>query len=384
MEEEIRKRIENGTFTDDDIVSLMCWQLSLPGEEMDCALIDECDRYLSRDAAGLSDADRERMWRQMLVRISGAETHRRAAPPARHRRTSRRRAAVLLLLALLALAVGGVAYTVRRGVLNFTEDFGFAPMVSQEGAERLVTSGSLAHIELERTIIDVREAVYDGAELRIVYSLTDRSGELHLAATVANGYEMPGYDAGETQICDYVLVNGQNVDFDQAWEVPGDAPGQMLYYLQTNLSAWRAELADAKTLDIRLPMLQNGEQVAFSIPAVVPAGMIRHASVAETLEGPSARVLQSNLSPISGYIELLLEGVDETAYFGEFSNHYAVYGADGSELTWAYSVGILGFDEAGTHLGITITPPAEEWPEKMTLSIERSPINAEYQIQIEP
>ena len=88
-----------------------------------------------------------------------------------------------------------------------------------------------------------------------MYSLTDRSGELHLAATVANGYEMPGYDAGETQICDYVLVNGQNVDFDQAWEVSGDAPGQMLYYLQTNLSAWRAELADAKTLDIRLPML---------------------------------------------------------------------------------------------------------------------------------
>lgn len=85
MEEEIRKRIENGTFTDDDIVSLMCWQLSLPGEKMDCVLIDECDRYLSRDAAGLSDADRERMWRQMLVRIGGAETHRRAVKPARHR-----------------------------------------------------------------------------------------------------------------------------------------------------------------------------------------------------------------------------------------------------------------------------------------------------------
>ena len=137
MEEEIRKRIENGTFTDDDIVSLMCWQLSLPGEKMDCVLIDECDRYLSRDAAGLSDADRDRMWRQMLVRIGGVETHRRAVKPARPRRISRRRAAVLLLLALLALAVGGVAYTVRRGVLNFTEDFGFAPMVSQEARSGL-------------------------------------------------------------------------------------------------------------------------------------------------------------------------------------------------------------------------------------------------------
>ena len=156
-------------------------------------------------------------------------------------------------------------------------------------ARAAATNGSLAHIELERTIVDVRGGRIRRRGLRIVYSLTDRSGELHLAATVANGYEMPGYDAGETQICDYVLVNGQNVDFDQAWEVPGDAPGQMLYYLQTNLSAWRAELADAKTLDIRLPMLQNGEQVAFSIPAAVPAGMIRHASVAKDAGGSRQR-----------------------------------------------------------------------------------------------
>ena len=384
MEEEIRKRIENGTFTDDDIVSLMCWQLSLPGEEMDCALIDECDRYLSRDAEGMSEADRERTWRQLLVRIGGEKTRRRAANPAHRGRVSRRRALALLLLALLALAVGGVAYTVRRGVLNFTEDFGFAPMVSQDGADQLVISGSLAHVELDHTLIDVREAVYDGAELRIVYSLTDRSGQLHLAEHVANGYEMPGYREGETQICDYVLVNGQNVDFDQDWEVPGDEPGQMLYYLQTNLSAWRAELTDAKTLEIRLPMLQSGGMVEFSMPADVPEGMIRHARVAETLEGPTARVVQSNISPISGYIELLLEGVDKETYFRAFDNRYTVYGADGSELTWAYSVGILGVDEDGTHLGITITPPAEEWPEEITLSIDRNPVNAEYKLDIEP
>ena len=129
MEEEIRKRIENGTFTDDDIVSLMCWQLSLPGEEMDCVLIDECDRYLSRDAAGLSDADRDRMWRQMLARIGGAETHRRAVKPARPRRISRRRATVLLLLALLALdllAVVGMR-TSGRNTIRAGSPFGRLP-----------------------------------------------------------------------------------------------------------------------------------------------------------------------------------------------------------------------------------------------------------------
>ena len=79
--------------------------------------------------------------------------------------------------------------------------------------------------------------------------------------------------------------------------------------------------------------------MAFSIPAAVPAGMIRHASVAETLEGPTARVLQSNLRRSAAISSCCWKGVDEAAYFGEFANHYAVYGADGSELTWAYSRG---------------------------------------------
>ncbi len=144
--------------------------------------------------------------------------------PARHRRISAQGGGAAAVGAAGAGRRWRGLHQARRA--QFTEDFGFAPMVSQDGAERLVTSGSLAHIELLNGRSSTCGRPYDGAELRIVYSLTDRSGELHLAATVANGYEMPGYDAGETQICDYVLVNGQNVDFDQAWEVPGDAPGR--------------------------------------------------------------------------------------------------------------------------------------------------------------
>ena len=117
VEEEIRKRIENGTFTDDDVVSLMCWQLSLPGEEMDCALIDECDRYLSRDAAELSDADRERMWRQMLVRISGGDAQARSET-ARHRRISRRRAAACCCCWRCWRWPSAAWPIRRRGVLN--------------------------------------------------------------------------------------------------------------------------------------------------------------------------------------------------------------------------------------------------------------------------
>ena len=263
MEEEIRKRIENGTFTDDDIVSLMCWQLSLPGEEMDCALIDECDRYLSRDAAGLSDADRDRMWRQMLVRIGGAETHRRAVKPARPRRISRRRAAVLLLLALLALAVGGVAYTVRRGVLNFTEDFGFAPMVSQDGAERLVTSGSLAHIELEQTIIDVREAVYDGSVLQAVVAVQGKENRRAV---------MLGDDGNVS--ADAVLVD---VGEDGEIETAREEDGVLLVYIRQEMRTAENELhvvwpcfasvADADGLSWSSPQVGT---LVFDVPRTAP------------------------------------------------------------------------------------------------------------------
>ena len=263
MEEEIRKRIENGTFTDDDIVSLMCWQLSLPGEKMDCVLIDECDRYLSRDAAGLSDADRDRMWRQMLVRIGGAETHRRAVKPARPRRISRRRAAVLLLLALLALAVGGVAYTVRRGVLNFTEDFGFAPMVSQDGAERLVTSGSLAHIELERTIIDVREAVYDGSVLQAVVAVRGKENRRAV---------MLGDDGNVS--ADAVLVD---VGEDGEIETAREEDGVLLVYIRQEMRTAENELhvvwpcfasvADADGLSWSSPQMGT---LVFDVPRTAP------------------------------------------------------------------------------------------------------------------
>ena len=52
--------------------------------------------------------------------------------------------------------------------------------------------------------------------------------------------------------------------------------------------------------------------------------------------------------------------------------------------TWAYSVGILGFDERARTLAASPSRRLRRNGRKMTLSIERSPINAEYQIQIEP
>ena len=128
---------------------------------------------------------------------------------------------------LLALAVGGVAYTVRRGVLNFTEDFGFAPMVSQEGAERLVTSGSLAHIELERTIIDVREAVYDGNVLQAVVAVQGKENRRAV---------MLGDDGNVS--ADAVLVD---VGEDGEIETAREEDGVLLVYKKKAVGAYLLE-----------------------------------------------------------------------------------------------------------------------------------------------
>ena len=296
----------------------------------------------------------------------------------------------LLVLLLLALAVGGVAYSVHRGVLNFTEDFGFARMVSLEGADSFVTSGPLAHLKLPHVIIDVTEAVYDGAELRIVYSLTDPDGELTLAEHVENGYVMPGSEEVEVHMCDFVSVNGQDAYFNNTWEMPGDAPGQMLYYLQTNLPEWGVDVSGAQTLSIGLPMLPRPEgerafaQVEFEIPAVVPGDLLLQASLEDVhCGGHDVSIGQATFSPLNGYIALRIDGLTRDAYLREMSGQCEVYAMDGSLLTDSCPEGPVdrGEDSSMT-LGFTITPPETGWPERMILALEFKDYSPDWEVVI--
>ena len=71
---------------------------------------------------------------------------------------------MLLLLALLRRWPSAAwLIRLRRGVLNLRRIFGFSPMVSQGWRGAVRDRGSLAHIELERTIIDAWERPYTTA-----------------------------------------------------------------------------------------------------------------------------------------------------------------------------------------------------------------------------
>lgn len=378
MDSDFRRRLESGALTADDALALLEWQLSLPDTQIDCALIRECDLFLAPDAPGLPDAQREALYRRILAATDAGIARRPSPPRIRAHRRPRRALLIALLALLLALAVGGIAYTIRRGVLNFTEDFGFAKMVSLEGAEEFVSSGSLAHLELEHVTVDVLEAVYDGAELRVVYSLTAKSGELVLSEHAENAYLMPGEAEGDVHICDFISVNGQDAYFYDTWEAPGDEPGQMLYYLQTNLPEWGVDVSGAQELTIGLPMLPREEgqrgwgQVTFTIPAAVPQELVHSAAIEEArCGGHSVTVERSVLSPLNGYIALRIEGLTREFYFTKMTNFCEVYGEDGYVLTPSRSEGPVHAQEDGSMvLGFAITPPEDGWPKWMILAME--------------
>ncbi len=396
LDESIRKRLESCSITEDDALAILDWQLSLPAEEMDCDLIRECDLFLSPDAEGLGEERANALFKRITAAIdaeaqaeapAGQKRRRRAKTPA-HRRPGKLMAVILLAALLLALSIGGVAYTYHRGVLNFTEDFGFAPMVAQDGAEEFVQSGSLAHAEFEHVIVDVLEAVYDGAELRVVYSLTDKSGALTPAEHEVNGYEMPGAKEGEVHMCDYILINGQDAYFNNTWEMPGEAPGQMLYYLQTNLPAWGVDVSGAETLTLGLPMLPRAEGsrssgvIEFTIPAAVPEGLVRGATIKEsTVGGYPVSVEKAVFSPLNGFIQLKL-GITEEFYHQRLTNFASVYGMDGYQLTSCQSEGGLDVAEDGVIIGFTITPPKGDWPEEMILALEFEDYSPDWEVTV--
>ena len=379
LDADFRRRLETGTLTRDDVLAILEWQLSLPAGQIDCALLRECDLFLDEQTPGLDPVRREALYARLLARLDEKPPARRRAGGFIHRSRPRRALMIALLaLLLLALAVGGVAYSVHRGVLNFTEDFGFARMVSLDGADSFVASGPLAHLELPHVVIDVTEAVYDGAELRIVYSLTDPDGELTLAEHVENGYVMPGCEEGEVHMCDFVSVNGQDAYFNDTWEMPGDEPGQMLYYLQTNLPEWGVDVSGAQTLTIGLPMLPRPEgerafaQVEFEIPAAVPDELLLRASLDEVYcGGHNVAIERATFSPLNGYIALRIEGLTREAYLREMNGLCEVYAMDDALLTDSRIEGPVDRGEDGSMtLGFTITPPQTGWPEQMILALE--------------
>lgn len=397
--EALLNKLQSSSLTKDDVLAILDWQLSLPAEEIDCDLVAECDLFLSPDAPGLNPEKRDEMLASLLERIRAEEpgtspaNSRSARKSARtaHRRPLRRKALAIALIAalLLALAISGAAYGIRRGVLNFNEDWGWShSLVSQEGADEFVISGTLAHLSLDHVDIDVLEAVTDGAELRVVYSIKSNQGLEVQIPSGSDYYDVPGAAEDGVHMCDWIEVNGQDAYFDDAYVSPGDSPGQILYYLQTNLPSWGVDISGADELHIGLPMLDRDEnsrswgKVEFTIPAHLPADRIQSAELVEANTGGYPVTLtEAIFSPLNGFVMLHLDGITREEYTFLLSTFCEVYGMDDYVLTDSH-VTRIAEDETGINIGITMLPPLGEWPEQMILALEKNDYTADWEALI--
>lgn len=384
MNDDLRRKLESAALSRSDVLDILVWQLSLPAEQMDCDLISECDLFLDPDSCGMDAARRQQMHDALMAYARGGHTARHLRRSGHRRRMTGRRmlVIVLALLMLLALTVGAVAYFVRRGVLNFNDDWGWlAPLSYQEGAEEFVTSGTLYHQELEHVTVDVIEAVTDGAELRIVYSVTNNEGVPFEGETGTDYASVPGAEDDGVHMCDYVIVNGQDAYFDDAWQAPGEEPGQALYYLQSNLPAWGVDISGEEELHLGLPMIGHVEYidgqytgkglVQFTIPAKIPEERIKTAELAHAdMGGHAVAITKAVFSPLNGYAEIHVDRLTEREFALDFTTMGEVYGPDGLALAAA---DIYGTEETQTGflVGFTMYPPAGGWPDTLVLAMER-------------
>lgn len=369
MSRKLYSILTEGALDETQVEALLSWQLSLPAEKIDCLLVRECLAFLDPDAPGM---DFKRKWeiRERLRATSGSR--RSVVRKHTHRRPQRMLIIAALMLLMLALAASAVAYIYSRGVLNFNVDFGYGTQVTgQEGAEKLVTAGTLAHLELEHVIIDVLEAACDGTELRIVYRLTSKVGDCYIGEHSVDSYIVPGAEEDIVHMCDFVSVNGEKAYFYDDYETLGDEPNQVLYYLQSNLLDWGVDVSGSDTLEIGLPCLGipeygvEPEMVCFTIPSLITPDMIRGAQlVAAHAGGYSVTLETARFTPLSGYVQFFVEGVQREELWEIAEGWGWTEDANGHKIEGGRLEGV-NKAENGTGISFFIMPPQEGWMEEI-------------------
>lgn len=346
--------------------------MTQPSETMDVPLIRECLLTLDPAYEGAYAARGEQVW----SRISDAIT-----PQKRSMWNNRRMLSIVLAGALLlALAAGAIATAVQRGVFNFIWDFGFdqSGAVVQDSAKELLHT-NLASLHLEHVDVEVREAVYDGQDLRVVYAVIEKGRTEPF--TEEDAYK-PVIDAGWEDgltCCDWIEINGQDAYFGDTYQAPGENPGEMLYYLHTTPSEWDVgEIGDEMTIGIPMrrradgPGMEVPDELRFTISSAIPEGMLRKAERAEISYEHLTLVLEdATFSPISARLRVSVPGVKddmEEPLVQNWSYTAQLFTPQGEQLGFT-SVDYWGYqDENAVNIQYRSSPP-KEWPEEMVLAV---------------
>lgn len=224
---------------------------------------------------------------QTLLRLKCESANQRQPMP-KHRLT------LILALVLALAAVGGLAAGLRFGVFDLMQSlFGQADVLPQ--AQSLLAD-DLATVELPHSALAVEQAVYDGGNLRLVYSIRSTAEGLSIQ-------EAAEQDHVSLNGCDWFTLNGQTISmtngsaFGSLLAPEGD---RLLCYLDLYLAS--SGILPQGDLSVGLPLI-DGQMVSFTVPGYQASAI----SAAAETDAVRATLLSASLSPVRAYARLRIE-----------------------------------------------------------------------------
>ena len=366
-----------GALTSRDAANILDWQLQLPAERIDCALIKECTLLLNPQRECQTAPRKDEVWDRIQSALRLVAPIPRGCPAL----LRPRRLAVLILAAILflALAAAAVAALLRIDVFNIYTGLVYPQDLPRQTQADALVQHPLVAVSFPHVDVTVRQAVYDGYELRVLYAMRDRGATERIAAQ-GEDYEWVMPAAQQDNLCtvgDWIEIDGQrDSPYDQL-ALPGEEPGEMLYFV--SLEPKDKTLKDQPSFEVGLPLMWDAECRFKIVPdgmrfTVFTTGINEHTRNAQPLkriiDGVTFSLEEASFTPISASIVLSISGKSD-AELDVISHTWGtaqVYTSAGQPLG-VTQVRSWSFREPGK---VTVTyrvVPPDIWPNEMLLSV---------------
>lgn len=336
-------------------------QLFAKARRMDVPLLQEILRALDDRPDEAVAPHRDAVWKAVCRGIRPKERV--------HARRHRASLAVALILLLLMLAGGCLAWAIRAGVLSFPSLAlpWLSSNVSPE-AETLVRR-DLFCAQYEHCELRVLEAVYDGHRICIVYSLTDTRPNPVLNEQDLWSASIPAAQLDGIGCCDFLTVDGKDMFLSDTYQLFGERPGEVLYYLAANV-----DFTPRDVITVQMPLGQLNPQTGRRCPEDVTFTLDAQAAQASALFAVHADVLWDNtrivlrqaaFSPLHGLIEVAAYPVQPTQPYDRFEPLLYTPSGEAVDQEWYAE---SGSTQDGGRLWRVSYIPAGPWTDRLLLA----------------
>ncbi|HPF87197.1 MAG TPA: hypothetical protein PK537_03965 [Candidatus Limiplasma sp.] len=349
------------TYTDSELLALCQSELFRKAKRMDTRLLKEALCALDDRPDTEAAPNRSMVWAKLTVRIQ-----------TRVRIPKRKLALIFAIILLLIAMVGvGLAWAFHAGVLSFPSlAMRQFQSVESEAAQSLVQA-DLYCAQYANCIFRVREAAYDGHQLRIVYSLQDTREGAALAESDLYASSIAAAQLDGVGCCDYLTLDGQDVYLEDTFQLPGEDNAEMLYYISAIIPE-EIQVSDVITIKMPIGELDPATRTRLHDDVIFTVNTVQAAQYALCAEPVTAvwdnltvEVTRADFSPLDGLVQVIYRAADTSLPYTRLE--LRLFTPDGEPVGYQRPAAYSG---AGTATDTIITQyiPTEGWPEQMVLA----------------